>query len=47
MLVWWNDVFVLLITDTASQLLQGKRNDLFLVVQCFYHTSALRNFRVI
>ena len=37
MLVWWNDV--LLIIDSASRLLQAKRNDLFRVVKRFRHTA--------
>lgn len=37
-LVWWNDV--LLIIDSASRLLQAKRNDLFMVDDCFRHTAS-------
>jgi hypothetical protein len=36
-LVWWNDV--LLTIDSASRLLQAKRNDLFMVADCFRLTA--------
>lgn len=36
-LIWWNEV--LLIVDCASRLMQAKRNDLFMIVDCFKRTA--------